>query len=424
MNSFPLHQVLAISLGFPALAQQVWKVHCTGAYGAHFTDLPAAVAAASPGDEIWVYDAYPQYPCTPFTAPIITKPLRILGFSVGSVTGVNPVGAALRGVLVIAGTPAGSQVALSNLAIGSTFPAPVGIVAVDCAGDILLEDVGVAGSNIMTGSYMHFERCRNVVFRGCGMSIGACAINAIDSNLLFSFSNIASVYADPSYWLQVVYGTPPPQSFPALRLLRSEATLVSSNLSGSHEYHPTVMPGRPAVTLDDSTLRIGPNSNLFGGWTSAWPNVQVGYQKLTPSVVEQDFRSSITALAWIPMADRPTPRDRISVDHNWATAGLPMSVWVAGPPNGFALLALADWSPFPQPTPFGPLVLDPSSIQILDLLPCALPDGWANRSYNVPITAPLAHAYALQALTLSPAGEFGLSIPSPFTVAWPNGGIP
>jgi hypothetical protein len=36
-------------------AQQMWKVCCSGAYGAQFTDLPPAVAAAAPGDTILVY---------------------------------------------------------------------------------------------------------------------------------------------------------------------------------------------------------------------------------------------------------------------------------------------------------------------------------------------------------------------------------
>jgi hypothetical protein len=58
------------------------------------------------------------------------------------------------------------------------------------------------------------------------------------------------------------------------------------------------------------------------------------------------------------------------------------------------------------------------------LVACTMPDGWANRVYQIPATATLAHAYALQALTLSPAGELGLSIASPFTIAWPNGVTP
>jgi hypothetical protein len=44
--------LLAVSV---ALGQQTWKVNCQGGPGIDFTDLPQAVAAAAPGDTIWVF---------------------------------------------------------------------------------------------------------------------------------------------------------------------------------------------------------------------------------------------------------------------------------------------------------------------------------------------------------------------------------
>lgn len=45
--------ILALAASVPS--QRTWKVHHAGGPGVDFTDLPPAVAAASPGDEIWVY---------------------------------------------------------------------------------------------------------------------------------------------------------------------------------------------------------------------------------------------------------------------------------------------------------------------------------------------------------------------------------
>src|SRR5436190_6926383 len=142
MNPVLVALLVAI-LGVSAAAQQIWKVHCTGAYGAQFTDLPPAVAAAAPGDEIRVFGTYPAPICPAYSATIITKPLRIVGFTVGTVTSTQPNGVGLRGTMVIVGIPAGQRVVLSSLGIvHEQFPATAGIVAVDCAGDILLEHVG------------------------------------------------------------------------------------------------------------------------------------------------------------------------------------------------------------------------------------------------------------------------------------------
>jgi hypothetical protein len=418
---------LGLAVSAMASSQQTWKVNSAGAYGAHFTDLPAAVAAANPGDEILLFaDAAST---AHYSAAIITKPLRIVGFLIGGSSGANPVGNAVRGTFVIHGIPAGSEVLLSNLNISyATFPAISGIVAVDCPGRILLEDVYYSGSGIRTSSYVHFERCEDVVFRGCGMSLGANPITAIDSRILFSFTNVATNDPELNPLYPVIFGIPPGDSFPALHLMNSEATLVASNLSGADHYQSimwgTSAPARTAVKLENSTLRLGPASGLFGGQIPQFPHIKPGYEIVSSSTVERDPRTGITGMPWIPTADLPVHRPMTSVDHDWAAAGQSMSVWIGGQANGFAVLAIGDWSPFPQVTPYGTLVLEPSTIQVLDLVACAPPDGWANLTYQLPVTTPVCHAWALQAMTLSPTGQFGLSIPSPFTVAWPNGVTP
>jgi hypothetical protein len=85
------------------LGQQTWLVNCQGGPGIDFTDLPQAVAAAAPGDTIWVFTTPTGCPggANPwYTAPTIDKPLNILGFYVNPTLpppGAFPTGTPLRG---------------------------------------------------------------------------------------------------------------------------------------------------------------------------------------------------------------------------------------------------------------------------------------------------------------------------------------
>ena len=91
------------------LGQQVWKVNSQGGPGAHFTDLPQAVAAASSGDEIWVYYDLLGPIGSNYTAPVIDKPLKIKGFTVTG-AGSGPTSATVYGPLVILNIPNGQRV--------------------------------------------------------------------------------------------------------------------------------------------------------------------------------------------------------------------------------------------------------------------------------------------------------------------------
>src|SRR5262245_55337300 len=52
-----LRLLVLMSLATPLLAQRTWIVDAAGGAGVHFTDIPPAVAAASPGDRIEVRGA-------------------------------------------------------------------------------------------------------------------------------------------------------------------------------------------------------------------------------------------------------------------------------------------------------------------------------------------------------------------------------
>jgi len=120
----------------------------------------------------------------------------------------------------------------------------------------------------------------------------------------------------------------------------------------------------------------------------------------------------------------PQPTDIHAAYHSWMIAGEPYRVSVAGPSNGFALLLLGDWMPTPITTPFGPLAVDPVWAWFVAVAFLPAPYGYVEWTFACPSTAPNAHAFAFQALTLSPTGQLGLSAPSPLTVGWRHGGIP
>src|SRR3989304_1096506 len=179
-------------------AQRTWKVSCNDP-NAHFTDLPAAVAAANPGDTIWVYVLPPPaVGCTNnYSAAVIEKPLTILGFYPGYSAGwPNPSFEGFWGLFRIRGIPAGQRVVISNIALSYIPPAytvapiaPHGIYATDCDGDLVLEDwwYETYGAE---NPVVRFERCRNVVLRGCDLRLGGEPVTAIDSNVPVATTSI------------------------------------------------------------------------------------------------------------------------------------------------------------------------------------------------------------------------------------------
>jgi len=72
--------LLALLLAIPALAQQVWVVDRLNRAGTHFTDLPAAYAAAAPGDVLLLRSTATTSPWPVYTPPpLIDKGVKIVG---------------------------------------------------------------------------------------------------------------------------------------------------------------------------------------------------------------------------------------------------------------------------------------------------------------------------------------------------------
>lgn len=397
--------------------QNVWKVCCQGGPGVHFLDLPQAVAAASPGDEIWVYYDVLGCPGNGYTSPVIDKPIRISGFFV-SATAVGATQINVKGPVVILNIAAGQRVELSGLSIAgdyTTWTTNAAIVALDCQGDILLDNIYLNNNGTPT-TFARLERCSNVVLRGCDLRLGGSPLDIIDSNALLSTTSI--YHSQPSGFYPYASTTE------GVRVTNSTVTAIGSVIWGAdRQFFGGPYVERPAVVVDSGVFRVGPSTVLRGGSGISSQFPAYGYQVLHPATgsVQLDPRGFIQRPPTLPPA--PVPADMPATFHSWLVANETFGVTVAGPAGGFAVLAFGDWLPN-VPTPLGLFSLDPTSAFPIDLVPLSSTQGYYSWTLNCPLTAPIAHAYAFQAVTIAQNGAIGLTIASPLTVSWPGGVIP
>lgn len=282
---------LVLTVG--ASAQNLRRVNCDGDPAAHFTDLPAAVAAASPGDTIWAYRLVSGSCTATFTAPVITKPLRIFGF-LADPSGIGPTRINLRGPLVILGLGPGQRVEVAGFSVsghnGSVVQDVGAIVAFDCPGELLLDNVAVVSLG-GPDTFVHFGRCANVVVRGCEMILGGSPITCIDSSVLFTSTLV--YHTPPELIWSVAYAA----TTEGLRVRASTVTLTGSVVRGSHRFFSSPnWVWRPGAVVESGQVRVGPASYLEGGRDTLWPGTSApAYQILNPTVgsVVQDPRGTI-----------------------------------------------------------------------------------------------------------------------------------
>ena len=413
MNAPYLMTAVLLAVGV-ALGQQTWKVNCQGGPGIDFTDLPQAVAAAAPGDTIWVFTTptgCPGMGAPPwYTATTIDKPLNILGFAIYSTTpppGSGPTLAGLQGVVTINGIAAGERVVISGVA-GAT-----GLHMSNCAGEVVLEYL-VRGASGQGNEVLTVQNCAEVTIHGGVILYGGTSLNITNSTVAISgLQMISTAPATTGGYSSTT---------PAITLTNSTLTITDSLIEGSWGY-PGLPQHQPAVRLVDSTMYLGPGSNLFGGWALAggWTTAYTS-QSPVPSYVYLDPRTvtsgSSGSVTTIPQWIHATYLD-FAVANDWTT------VTFAGPSNGFALLLLGDLPLQPTLTPFGSLNIDPN-VMLIDFV--ALPGGsllgFMTKDYFLPAAAQNAHAYSIQSLTLSPTGMLGLTMATPFCVGWEHGRVP
>ena len=407
-------------------AQQTWRVHPNGGSGIHFTDLPAAVAAASAGDTIMLIgdNQWPigfRYTCD----VTIDKPLTIMSASPLGTPGYStPGNIPMSGRLLINGIAAGERVVLSNLTVYpydlSVNPmAPHGVWATDCDGTILFEDCSYRGGAIVNGR-MRFERCDNVVVRGCDWDLSEEAVTLIDSSM--TITNCVVRWTSVSNWIpQQFWYT---QTGPALHLTNSHATIIASLVEGaSRQGFASSYGARVGAEVLSGSLTIGPFTLLRGGYSQGirvWSFATLNNSPLIP--VYEDSRAY--PLFYPTATPQTIPQVMATTYHNWLVAGETYRVSVTGPANGWALLAVGGLAPTPVTVPgIGVTVLDLAAASIIGLQQLD-GIGWTEWTRQCPANVPVAHPFVFQAAVLHANGAIEVTVPSPFTVGWPHGVIP
>lgn len=420
--SFPL-------LAAPLAAQQTWKVCCSGAYGAQFTDLPPAVAAAAPGDTILIYLDALGGPCSsqvPYTAPVITKPLKIVGAVIyGGAPSSQWMSADssifVEGRIEIRNIAAGETVYLSGIGISALSSAgqPSQLVVEDCAGTVVIERMEYRSMGFL-GHEISIRRSVDVTLQTCFITLSGLPILAEDS-----YVQMVTTFVYHSWPLPyVMTGLPlpyPETRIPALSLLRSQAALVETGMTGFNA--GVGPPWEPAIRLDQSTLRIGPGSWVASG-AGMYGAAFLAASPVSTSSAVVDPRATVIGATWNPPTPTPMVAE-VSAMHNWPiTSDHPYYASVFGPPGGFALAVLGHLAPTPLTTPWGSLAWVPGTELPIALVALPVTDGSTDIILQCPPLAPVGIPFVFQALTLSPSGEFGLTLPSPAMVGWQPGLIP
>src|SRR5436190_2736816 len=236
MRTLLLSAVGSCGILAPLAAQSTWKVHNGSLPGAHFNDLPAAVAAAAPNDTILVYHWPAGGTGGYYTAPTIDKPLTIIGFSVmpQAPSGSQAPTAALLGVLTITGIAAGERVVVSNCTVTqdpTAWAPPFGVHVTNCAGEVVLEDFRFLSGGL-TGSMARIENSANVVLRGCDFLLGDSPIDVSNSSMLVTSTWIDHTNPSPIYFPGWPTFT---QTADGMRVTNSNLTVVNSSIRGSQE---------------------------------------------------------------------------------------------------------------------------------------------------------------------------------------------
>jgi len=208
-------------------------------------------------------------------------------------------------------------------------------------------------------------------------------------------------------------------------MTNSTATILSSTIQGSFEVNlwpPALWESRPAVMLDNSVLNIGPGGFVIGGVVVAGGAWNDSYRTFGSGIgtVNLDPRGSAPEIPAGINGPPPVTKYLHATLHEIVNGNAPMNFAVAGPPGGLALIVLGTLSQ-PTPTPFGTLWLDPLTAFPITWTALNATDGIYQSTVNIPSGVQAGFPFCLQSMTLSPSGEFALTILSPLVVGWETG---
>ena len=402
----------------PCVGQRTWTVRCgSGGPAVDFSDLPQAVAAASPGDTIRVFvDAAYQCATQRYSAVVIDKPLTITGV-VGSASSVWWDEALINDVIEIRDLAAGEQVVLRGfLLMGNTFfPNDRGIKASNCAGQIVLDRIRVGGGHGTGDAMARFTDCDDVVIHDAYFRMGMRPVEVVRSNVLMT-----NVYVGPDHPVNPVFGQVYFNNSPGIRVESGKLTLVSCTITGADHFQPPGMPRQPGVVLDRSVMEVGPDAGVYAGFP--WPADSYLTEGQGSSEVHLDARGWIQNLP-SPAHAQPMPRDLHATMYGNAAPGETFDYGIAGPPNGFALMVLGAYATSPASSPLGDVWLLPQALSVVANVPLDA-QGYHWGSLSVPAGVGSPFVFGLQSLLVGPGGTLEVSRATPFVLGWQSDRLP
>jgi hypothetical protein len=379
-----------------AHAQATWIVDPENRPGAHFTDLPPAIAASSSGDTIR-----------------LRASTRGISFAATTNKGLTIVGEGYHtgtGTLTISGLPASQRFVMQ----GVTLPflnatlIEAQIHAVSCAGTVHLQDVGcVPQSQGGFPSSLRFVAidCRRVTLRRCTMVGSPEGLTVMDSTILAIESQFLGNMLGSLSWSSFLRWT-----YPAASMSGSLVVAVDSNFAGGYGYTSPylcspVYPNRHGIRMNGGQLILA-GCRVTGGTATERTCLHFLYPE--PSAIGDGaiLADDVTVLTPSPLVS--LNRGNLAVTRtSRATVGGNLDVVIAGEPGNVA----ATFVSLPAAgvaTPFGSLWLDPSLIALMDL---GTLDNTGRRSFRITsLTVPAGVPLAFQTLILN-GTSWSLTLP-------------
>ncbi len=360
-------------------AQTTWVVDRLNGLGTNFTDLPAAVAAAAPGDILLVRYIDPLL--TAYTATTISRALTLIG------TGGQP---GLVGNLVVQNLPAGECVVLRNLQLapflGTTPVGNCSLYLTQNQGTVHLQNVGrAAGANAASMlNQWNIDNCRLV-------TVTNCAVGMVGPTGTLQVKNTPLVTLHASLIECAALTTAPTMVVENTLLVLSDSTVVGSGQASSAVAIQTL---NANVRLAGAATAV---VSLTGGTAVS--------SAATGSTITVGSTALVGPISGISVVQAVVPALGGRIDSNDL-----LQLTMFGEPLGIGVLAVGERIPAPLPLFNGPLYLDPVQSGILDLVAFNL-TGRGSWQLQLPSTIQPGFQAWIQGVTLGVVSDFLLTPP-------------
>ncbi|HLQ39285.1 MAG TPA: hypothetical protein VK348_15860 [Planctomycetota bacterium] len=326
-----LLSVLIVATAATAPAQTVWIVDASNGPGANFTNLPAAYAAAAPGDVVMMRPGN-YWTGVPF---LMSKGITIVGLD------PRP----NLSDLMIANLPVDQRLVLANCNVG-----PGQVYVGECRGLVVLDSLAFGTTGGGAGG------CEALVMSHCDRAPYG-----------FGIVGGSRAFLSATHWEE--YGTWPHYEAGAiLEIYESDVHLLDTYAHGTLRSFPGELGcllAVPGISGIRSRLAIGQGCQIIPGPDETWPSCPPSYGcgvSAYGSVVLVDPSSQVHSCS--PVSSFPITAI------SWGQTGPgQIATTLHAAPNSLAILCESLPVPYTWATSAGDLWLDPFSFQVVSVGP-------------------------------------------------------